>query len=100
MQLVSKRISRAIHNADKQDILSQMYGLCTDAATVVFFETKGPLVAFNFLEQGQGLVAGSLEETRSDVVDLQGKHPELAKQFTRLRKQIEELSAGHKNSGD
>ncbi|KAH6967814.1 hypothetical protein BKA56DRAFT_697853 [Ilyonectria sp. MPI-CAGE-AT-0026] len=100
MQLVSKLISRAIHNADKQDILSQMYGLCTDAAAVVFVENKGRLVAFNFLEQDRGLVAASLEETRSDVVELQGKHPELAKQVTRLRKQTEELSARHNNSGD
>ncbi|KAF4983984.1 hypothetical protein FZEAL_738 [Fusarium zealandicum] len=91
MELVPRLISQAVNNEDKQDVLVQVYGLSSDAAAVALSADKGALAALRFLEQGRGVLAASVEETRPETIDLQAKHPKLAERFIQLRQDIESL---------
>jgi tetratricopeptide (TPR) repeat protein len=86
--LISKLIASTTNNADKQDVLVQIYGVASDAAAVAISAGKGAFAALRFLEQGRGMLAASVEETRIEVGRLQEEHPDLAKRFTELRSQI------------
>ncbi|WZH40930.1 CHAT domain-containing protein [Fusarium acuminatum] len=91
MSLVPKLISRTTNNADRQDVLTQVYGLSCDAAAVALSADKGALAALRFLEQGRGMLASAVEETRSETLDLQRQHPELAERF----KYLQGLTSSH-----
>jgi tetratricopeptide (TPR) repeat protein len=94
VQLVPKLTPRSLENRDKQDTLSQVTGLASDAAAVALNAGKGALAALRFLEQGRGLLAMSLEEMQTDVPDLKERHPELADRFIRLRDELEAPRTG------
>ncbi|KAH8736103.1 CHAT domain-containing protein [Ilyonectria robusta] len=79
--LIPKLTLRSLENSDKQHILGEVVGFASDAAAVALHAGKGPLVALNFLEQGRGVLGTSLEELRTDVLELKEKHPELAEHF-------------------
>ncbi len=66
-----------------------MAGFASDAAAAALHAEKGPLVALEFLEQGRGVLATSLEELRTDILDLQERQPKLAKRSVRLRDERE-----------
>ena len=88
--LISKLTSRSLHNSDKQHMLSRVAGLTCDAAAAAALQIeKAPSAALKLLEQGRGVLAASLEEMRTDILDLQGRHPELADKFVRLRDELE-----------
>lgn len=89
VHFIPKLTSRSLENSDKQHMLGQVVGLASDAAAVALHAGKGPLVALEFLENGRGVLAASLEEMRTDVLSLQKKYPELAEQFLRLREELE-----------
>ncbi|KAH6696609.1 CHAT domain-containing protein [Leptodontidium sp. MPI-SDFR-AT-0119] len=92
VRLISKLLSRSLENSDKQHVLTLAVGLASDAAAAALQAGKGALAALNFLEQGRGVLATSLEEMRTDILDLRERCPELADQFVRLRDELE-LSA-------
>ncbi|KIL93026.1 hypothetical protein FAVG1_04207 [Fusarium avenaceum] len=85
MNLVPKLISQTTNNADRQDVLTQVYGLSCDAAAVALSANKGALAALRFLEQGRGMLACSVEETRSETLDLHRQYPELAERLEYLQ---------------
>ena len=87
--LIPKLITSTTNNADKQDVLVQIYGVASDAAAVTISAGKGAFAALKFLEQGRGMLAASVEETRIEVGRLQKEHPDLAKRFTELRGRVE-----------
>ncbi|KAL5314488.1 hypothetical protein ACEPPN_017128 [Leptodophora sp. 'Broadleaf-Isolate-01'] len=87
--LIPQLTPRSLRNSDKQHLLSQISGLASDAAAAALEIGKSPLVALEFLEQGRGVLAGSLDELQVDALDLQKKHGELAERFTRLRDELE-----------
>ncbi|KAL9121378.1 MAG: hypothetical protein Q9187_002062 [Circinaria calcarea] len=89
VHLIPKLTLRSLENFDKQHMLGQVVGFASDAAAVALYAEKGPLVALEFLEQGRGVLAASLEEMRTDVLDLQERYPKLAEQFVRLRDKLE-----------
>jgi tetratricopeptide (TPR) repeat protein len=95
--LIPKLTSRSLENADKQYRLGQVVGLASDAAAVALHAEKGPLVALGFLEQGRGVLAASLEDIRTDILYLQERYPEMAKQYARFRDELE-LPVTHKSS--
>jgi tetratricopeptide (TPR) repeat protein len=93
IRLIPKLASRSLKNSDKQHMLRRgIPGLASRAAAAALYAEKGPIAAINFLEQGRGVLAASVEELRTDILDLRVKHPKLAEQFTRLQDQLE-LSA-------
>lgn len=79
---------QSLQNSDKQWVLGQIAGFASDAAAVAMQAGKGPLRALDFLEQGRGVLAASIEEMRADVADLRQKHPVLAADFIRLQDEI------------
>jgi tetratricopeptide (TPR) repeat protein len=89
VRLISKLPSRSLENSDKQHVLTLAVGLASDAAAIALQAEKGALVALNFLEQGRGVLATSLEEMRTDILGLRERCPELADQFVRLRDELE-----------
>lgn len=89
LALLRKVISRSLENPEKQHILAQSTGFANDAAAVALNAKRSAAVALNFLEQGRGVLATSLEEMRADISELQTKHPDLAARFVRLRNQLE-----------
>ncbi|KAH7018869.1 CHAT domain-containing protein [Ilyonectria destructans] len=96
LKLIPKLTPRSIENSDKQHALSQIVGMASDGAAVALQAGRGPLVALRLLEQGRGVLAGSLEEVRTDLSDLEKQYPELAKQFVLFRDQLE-LPIARKN---
>ncbi|KLO90852.1 uncharacterized protein LW93_150 [Fusarium fujikuroi] len=93
MDLVPNLIAQTTSNADKQDALVQVYGLSSDAAAVALSANKGALAALRFLEQGRGMMAASVEDSRMESLDLRAEHPELAERLNRLQGQINSFAA-------
>ncbi|KAG7405370.1 hypothetical protein Forpe1208_v015214 [Fusarium oxysporum f. sp. rapae] len=93
MDLVPNLIAQTTRNADKQDALVQVYGLSSDAAAVALSANRGALAALRFLEQGRGMMAASVEESRMESLDLRTEHPELAERLNRLQGQISSSGA-------
>ncbi|KAH7165304.1 CHAT domain-containing protein, partial [Dactylonectria macrodidyma] len=88
--LIPKLVLRSLSNSDKQHILSEINGVASDAAAAALNAHKGPLAALRFLEQGRGVLGTSLQELRTDVLDLQQKYPRLAAEFSRLQSELEQ----------
>lgn len=76
---------QSLQNSDKQYVLGQIAGFCSDAAAVALQAGEGPLRALDILEQGRGVLATSIEEIRADVEDLRKEHPALVAEFIRLQ---------------
>jgi hypothetical protein len=89
VSLVPRLSSRSLQNSDRQHALSQVVGLASDAAAVALQAGQTPLVALSLLEQGRGVLGASLEEVRSDILNLRDRDPKLAEQFLRLRDELE-----------
>ncbi|KAI3325612.1 hypothetical protein HD806DRAFT_490775 [Xylariaceae sp. AK1471] len=88
-KLISRLLPRSFEITDKQEVIKQVVGLASDAAAFALGAEKGPQVALELLEQGRDLLSSSFEELRIDILHLQEKHPNLAKEFLRLRDQLQ-----------
>ncbi|KAF2804948.1 uncharacterized protein BDZ99DRAFT_511473 [Mytilinidion resinicola] len=104
VHLIPKLISRSLPNSDKQHLLSDIAGFACDATAIALQAGKSPLVALNLLEQGRGVLAASLEEMRTEILDLEASHPDLADKFVQLRDELQpsisqELSVADLNPG-
>ena len=89
VHLIPTLMSQSLGISDKQFMLGQMNGLASNAAAAALHAGRGALVALNFLEQGRGVVAASLEDMRTETLHLQERYPELAERMIRLRDEIE-----------
>ncbi|KAF7174386.1 hypothetical protein CNMCM6106_008626 [Aspergillus hiratsukae] len=89
VHLIPRLAPRSLKHSDKQYLLALAVGLASDAAAAALLAEKEPSLALDFLEQGRGVIASSLEETRTDILELRDKYPELAEQFERLRNDLE-----------
>ena len=87
--LIPKLTAQSLQNTDKQHIRHLIVGFHSRAAAVALNAGEGPLVALQFLEQGRGVIAASLEELRTDILDLRSKHPEMAEKFIRLKNTLD-----------
>jgi tetratricopeptide (TPR) repeat protein len=79
---------RSLKNSEKQHVLSFAAGLGSDIAATALNAAKDPSVALDLLEHSRGLLATSLEEMRTDVLELREKHPDLAEEFIRLQGEL------------
>jgi hypothetical protein len=75
---------------DQQRLLAMLTGVASQAATCALLARKGAIHALKLLELGRGIIAGFVIDCRSDVTDLESEHPELWRQFTGLRRQMED----------
>ncbi|GKT53278.1 TPR domain-containing protein [Colletotrichum tofieldiae] len=89
VNLIPLLSSFSLQSADKQHQLRQAVGLASDAAALALHVGKGPLAALQLLETGRGVLAGSLQNIRTDLSALQQEFPELAGAFVHLRDQLD-----------
>ena len=89
VHLVPRLTSRSLENSDKQNLLRQIVGLAVDAAAVALNAGKKAFEAVQLLELGRGVVAGSLSELRTDIRDLQNRHPDIGNEYVRLCQQLD-----------
>lgn len=90
--LAPKLTPQSLGSLDKQHAVGQSVGLArvaSRAAAAALNADKGPLAALTLLEQCRGLFATSLDELRTDVIDLQTKHPELAQRFIAIQNELD-----------
>lgn len=67
-----------LQNSDKQHLLLEAAGLASDAAAMLLFAGQSPNKAVAWLEAGRGVLAGTVQDSRTDLTNLHEKHPELA----------------------
>jgi hypothetical protein len=89
VSLITLLAPRFDENLEKQHSLTETFGLASDAAAVALMAEKQPYEAIQLLDLGRGVIIGLLNELRSDISDLQQKHPQLAEEFIRLRDQLD-----------
>ncbi|CCD51204.1 hypothetical protein BofuT4_P085660.1 [Botrytis cinerea T4] len=80
---------RSLQNSDKQHLLADIVGMASDGAAIALNLGRDPFDALKFLEQGRGVLATSLQEIRTETLDLEKQHLELAKEFNSLRQQLD-----------
>lgn len=80
---------RSLQNTDKQHMLANFFGIASMAAAVALNAGEKPSEALELLELGRGVVAGLTLEMRTDISELDRKHPELAKEFVSLRDKLD-----------
>ncbi|KAI9889129.1 MAG: hypothetical protein M1814_005791 [Vezdaea aestivalis] len=95
LSLIPKLTIQSLENSDKQHLLGEvaLSGLPRDAAALILRMGKPPSIALSLMEYGRGAIATSLQQKRTELVDLQKKHPDLAQQFIRLRDELESSSS-------
>ncbi|CAH0057868.1 unnamed protein product [Clonostachys solani] len=83
-------IPNSLENSDKQWVVQFMTGMSCLAASAALKLGKPPFVVLDALERGRGMLGTSIEDMRrTDITDLQAANLELAKEFARLKNQLE-----------
>ncbi|KAI0423416.1 CHAT domain-containing protein [Xylaria sp. FL1042] len=100
VDLIPLSTSRSLHHADKQYLLSQAAGIASDAAAIALQSNKGPAHAAELLETGRGVLAGALQDLRTDQSMLKQQYPELARSFTELRQQLDAPAGDQRRRAD
>ena len=80
---------RSLETSDKQDLLTNVVDLASNASAIALNAAETPFDAIQALELGRGVITGSLNEIRADISDTQQKHPQLAERFIILRDQLD-----------
>jgi hypothetical protein len=80
---------RSINNSDKQYTLKHFAGLAARGTGAALNANRQPSDALTLLELGRGVIAGLILEMRTDITELREKYPELARQFTALRDELD-----------
>ena len=92
--LIPKLSSRAVRNQDKQRLLGnqEVVGFGADAAAAALNAGEDGYAALRLLEASRGSLASSIADLRTDLAELRGQHPDLAKQFAELRGKLQSNS--------
>jgi hypothetical protein len=94
VQLLATTSPRTLHRNDQQFALAQFVGLAADAAALSIRAGDDVFESLRLLEFGRGVIASLHFDVRSDVVQLQNEHPELAKKFKLLRDELDSPDLG------
>ncbi|KAI0186238.1 CHAT domain-containing protein [Xylaria flabelliformis] len=89
--LISRLTPQSLTASDKQQKLVRIAGLASAAAAVALKAGKSPVVALEFLEQGRQALMTSNEYLRTNLFELERTHPDLAQQFLRLQRELEDV---------
>ncbi|RDA85960.1 hypothetical protein CP532_0817 [Ophiocordyceps camponoti-leonardi (nom. inval.)] len=74
---------------DMKFMLSQAMGIASNAAASALHYDKGPLAAVQLLETGRGILGSSISDLRTDISELQKKHPTLADLFNEFQRRLD-----------
>ena len=99
LSLISQLTSHSLEISDKQHLLIRFADLASEAAAAALRAGKTPFDAIQLLETGRGVIARSLNELRSDVSELAQKHPQLAREYTELRDQLDAVGTQGNENG-
>lgn len=81
--------ARSLETTDRQHLLSHTEGLtATTVGAAVKLKKEASEVLY-LLEQGRGVLGSSLGEMRTDIKELERDFPGLAREFTRLRDELD-----------
>ena len=80
---------RSLENVDKQHLLTGIVSFASDGAAVALMAGAPTYNAIEFLELGRGIISGTLNELRTDTLDLQRRFPQLAEEYVQLRNQLD-----------
>ncbi|KAI0858429.1 CHAT domain-containing protein [Xylaria cubensis] len=89
--LISRLTPQSLTASDKQQKLVRIAGLASAAAAVALKVGKSPVVALEFLEQGRQALMTSNEHLRTNLLELERTYPDLAQQFLRLQRELEDV---------
>ncbi|KAL8696656.1 MAG: hypothetical protein Q9224_002686 [Gallowayella concinna] len=78
-----------LQHEDKQFVLASSGGIASIAASTALNAGKDPYDALRLLEIGKSVITGLLLDMRSDVSDLEMRHPDLAAHFISLRNELD-----------
>ncbi|OJJ72522.1 hypothetical protein ASPBRDRAFT_84245, partial [Aspergillus brasiliensis CBS 101740] len=92
VELLPKASIRSLRQTDQQEILRRYAGLASEAAALAIQTHHSPSDALILLEEGLGVIAAQQYNMRSDLTELQEKHPEEASRFRSLLSQLEQRS--------
>ncbi|RYP68863.1 hypothetical protein DL770_008369 [Monosporascus sp. CRB-9-2] len=85
IELLSQLAPQSLRNTDKHHLLSQAAGLASNAAAVALLAGRSLSVVTGWLEIGRGVLAGAIQDMRTDISALRQKHPRLAISFQEFR---------------
>ncbi|ETS75481.1 hypothetical protein PFICI_12425 [Pestalotiopsis fici W106-1] len=77
--------ARSLPNADKQHMLLQAAGIASNAAAIALIVGQSPAKVVGWLEMGRGILAGNVQDLRTDLAMLQERHSDLAASFDNSR---------------
>jgi CHAT domain-containing protein len=86
---------RTLSPADQQHQLTAFGGLASEAAATLLKYGSSPYEALQLLEIGRGVIASLQLAIRTDITDLETKHPTLAEEFKRLRDELDSANPTH-----
>ncbi|MBA2890500.1 CHAT domain-containing protein [Nonomuraea soli] len=84
VELLGRLAARSLTRADQERLLSGPAGIVRDAAACALAAGEAER-AVELLELGRGVLLGQALDTRSDIGLLHERHPELAREFVRIR---------------
>ena len=97
--LLAGTASRRLDRGDQQHALGEFAGLASEAASLAFLAAHIEPIgepaaarALRLLELGRGVLLSQALDTRSDLTDLQTRHPALAARFIELREQLDQAA--------
>ncbi|KAH8689815.1 CHAT domain-containing protein [Talaromyces proteolyticus] len=88
LDLLPRATLRTGSRSDLQHTIPNLAGVSALAASVFLKAGKSPLQALQILEQGRGIIAGLVIDSRSDVSLLRKKHPDLYSRYDYARKVV------------
>ncbi|MFD8005216.1 CHAT domain-containing protein [Streptomyces mirabilis] len=101
VRLLAEVAPRQLHRSDQQYALGGFAGLANDAAALALSapgsDGDRAARALQLLESGRAIILSQALETRSDLTELEQRHPDLAARFVDLRDQLDSGAAdpGH-----
>ena len=94
VRLLPETTPRQLERSDQQYVLGVAAGLAGDAAALTLAADPAddvrPARALQLLELGRAVLLSQALETRSDLTDLQERHPKLARRFVNLRDALDQ----------
>ena len=95
MDLLEMLSPRWLSHSDKQELLSLLTGMQSDAACLALVLGRPHAEALGLLERSRSLIASSIVDTRSDLTVLEGLDPELCGRFKEAREEFnKDISEG------
>jgi CHAT domain-containing protein len=85
LQILPKISPRTRAKQDMQHALQKLSGAACLAASVFLKSGRAPIEALQILEQGRGIIASLVIDSRSEVTTLRDKHEDLYSRFVELR---------------